>query len=83
MTVAGRSILEWIVLGLVGDGIRDIYVSVNYLADQIEEHLGDGSRLGCTVRYLREDPDRAARHRRLADAAARRAARPRATPCSS
>jgi len=58
MTVAGRSILEWIVLGLVGDGIREIYVSVNYLAEQIEEHLGDGSRLGCTVRYLREDPDR-------------------------
>ncbi|WP_076259335.1 nucleotidyltransferase family protein [Intrasporangium flavum] len=57
MTVAGRSIIEWIVLGLVGDGIRDIYVSVNYLADQIEEHLGDGSRLGCTVRYLREDPE--------------------------
>ena len=58
MTVAGRSILEWIVLGLVGDGIREIYVSVNYLAEQIEEHLGDGSRLGCTVRYLREDPER-------------------------
>jgi dTDP-glucose pyrophosphorylase len=57
MTVAGRSILEWIVLGLVGDGIREIYVSVNYLAQQIEEHLGDGSRLGCRVRYLRERPD--------------------------
>jgi dTDP-glucose pyrophosphorylase len=56
MTVAGRSILEWIVLGLVGDGLREIWVSVNHLADQIEEHLGDGSRLGCTVRYLREDP---------------------------
>ena len=57
MTVAGRSILEWIVLGLVGDGIREIYVSVNYLAEQIEEHLGDGARLGVAVRYLREDPD--------------------------
>ncbi|WP_404393569.1 nucleotidyltransferase family protein [Humibacillus xanthopallidus] len=56
MTVAGRSIIEWIVLGLVGDGVREIWVSVNYLADQIEEHLGDGSRLGCSVRYLREDP---------------------------
>ncbi len=56
MTVAGRSILEWIVLGLVGDGLRDIWVSVNYLADQIEDHLGDGSRLGCRVHYLREDP---------------------------
>jgi dTDP-glucose pyrophosphorylase len=58
MTVAGRSIIEWIVLGLVGDGIRDIHISVNYLADLIEEHLGDGSRLGCSVRYLREDTDR-------------------------
>ena len=58
MTVAGRSILEWIVLGLVGDGIREVYVSVNYLAEQIEEHLGDGSRLGVAVRYLREDPER-------------------------
>jgi dTDP-glucose pyrophosphorylase len=55
MTVAGRSIIEWIVLGLVGDGIRDIHVSVNYLAEQIEEHLGDGARLGCSVEYLRED----------------------------
>lgn len=58
MTVAGRSIIEWIILGLVGDGIRDIHVSVNYLADQVEEHLGDGSRLGCSVRYLREEADR-------------------------
>ncbi len=58
MSVAGRSIIEWIVLGLVGDGIREIYVSVNYLAERVEEHLGDGSRLGCTIRYLREDPER-------------------------
>jgi dTDP-glucose pyrophosphorylase len=57
MTVGGRPILDWIVLGLVGDGIREVYVSVNHLADRIEEHLGDGSRLGCTVHYLREEPD--------------------------
>ncbi len=56
MTVAGRTIVDWIILGLVGDGIRDVYVSVNHLADMVEDHLGDGSRLGCSVRYLREDP---------------------------
>ena len=57
MTVGGRAILDWIVLGLVGDGIREVYVSVNHLAERIEEHLGDGSRLGCTVHYLREEAD--------------------------
>ncbi len=55
--VAGRSILEWNVLNLVGGGVRDVHVSVNHLAEQIEDHLGDGSRLGCTVTYLREHPD--------------------------
>jgi dTDP-glucose pyrophosphorylase len=54
MRVAGRPIIEWIILNLVSSGIRNIYVSVNYLADQIENQLGDGSRLGCTVHYLRE-----------------------------
>jgi len=57
MTVAGRAIIEWIVLGLVGGGIREVWVSVNHLADQIEERLGDGGRLGCSIRYLREEPD--------------------------
>ncbi len=57
MTVAGRSIIEWIILGLVGGGIREVWVSVNHLADQVEAHLGDGGRLGCSVRYLREEPD--------------------------
>jgi NDP-sugar pyrophosphorylase family protein len=54
MEVAGRSILEWIVLTLVGGGIRNVHVAVNHLADQIEDHLGDGERLGCTIDYLRE-----------------------------
>jgi NDP-sugar pyrophosphorylase family protein len=58
MSVAGRSILEWIILGLVGDGIRQVYVSVNHLADQIVDHLGDGSQLGVTIEYLREDPEK-------------------------
>lgn len=57
MTVAGRPIIDWIILGLVGDGIRRIHVSVNHLADQIIDHLGDGQRLGAEVSYLREQPD--------------------------
>jgi NDP-sugar pyrophosphorylase family protein len=53
--VAGRPILEHIVLHLVGAGIRDIYISVNYLAETIETHFGDGTAFGCQIHYLRED----------------------------
>lgn len=55
MEVAGRPILERIVLHLVGYGIKRIYLSVNYLAHMIEEHFGDGRRFGCAIEYLRED----------------------------
>lgn len=57
MTVAGRPIIEWVILGLVGDGITRISVSVNHMADQIIDHLGDGERLGCQIEYLRESPE--------------------------
>ncbi len=55
LTVAGRPILERLVLHLVGSGIREIYLSINYLGDQIEAHFGDGARFGCRIQYLRED----------------------------
>ena len=83
MTVGGRAILDWIVLDLVGGGIREVYVSVNHLADRVEEHLGDGSRLGCEVRYLREEPDHPLGTAGSLQAAARRAARTSPTRCSS
>lgn len=54
VTVAGRPILERLVLHLVGYGIRRIYLSVNYLAEMIEAHFGDGAAFGCEIRYLRE-----------------------------
>jgi dTDP-glucose pyrophosphorylase len=57
MTVAGRTVLEWMLLELVGAGVRRVHVSIGHLGDQIVEHLGDGERFGCTVRYLREDPE--------------------------
>ena len=52
--VAGRPILERIVLHLVGFGIRRIYLSVNYMAEVIEEHFQDGQAHGCEIQYLRE-----------------------------
>lgn len=54
LRVAGRPILERIVLHLVGFGIRRIFLSVNYLGQVIEEHFDDGRDFGCTIEYLRE-----------------------------
>lgn len=52
--VAGRPILERIVLHLVGFGIRRVFLAVNYLADVIEQHFGSGTAFGCEIEYLRE-----------------------------
>lgn len=55
LRVAGRPILERIVLHLVGHGLHRIFLSVNYLAHVIEDHFGDGSALGARIEYLREE----------------------------
>jgi dTDP-glucose pyrophosphorylase len=55
LRVAGRPILERIVLHLISHGIRDVALSVNYLGHIIEEHFGDGSRFGARITYLREE----------------------------
>ena len=52
--VAGRPILERLVLHLVGYGIRRIFLSVNYLGHMIEKHFGDGHSFGCRIEYLHE-----------------------------
>ena len=52
--VAGRPILERLVLHLAGFGVRRIFISVNYMADVIERFFGDGSAHGCRIEYLRE-----------------------------
>jgi dTDP-glucose pyrophosphorylase len=53
--VAGRPIIERIVLHLVGFGIERVFIALNYLGEQIEGHFGDGSRFGCRIEYLREE----------------------------
>ena len=55
IAVAGRPILERLVLHLVGHGVTEIYLAVNYLAHIIENHFGDGHGFGCRIHYLRED----------------------------
>jgi dTDP-glucose pyrophosphorylase len=54
LNVGSRPILETIVRSFSEQGFRRFYLAVNYKADQIENHFGDGSRFDIEVNYLRE-----------------------------
>lgn len=55
LKVAGKPILERLVLHLISYGIRRIFISVNHLSHVIEEYFEDGSKWGCSIEYLREE----------------------------
>jgi dTDP-glucose pyrophosphorylase len=55
LRVAGRPILERIVMHLVGQGVRRVFLAINYLGHIIRDHFGDGARLGARIEYLTED----------------------------
>jgi dTDP-glucose pyrophosphorylase len=55
LPVAGRPILERLLLHLLGFGIRRVFLAIRYLGHTIEDHFGDGSRFGCRISYLREE----------------------------
>ena len=53
--VAGRPILERIVLHLIGHGLKRIFLSTNYLGHIVERHFEDGAKFGAEIKYLKED----------------------------
>ncbi len=55
LPVGNKPILETIVSRFVEQGYRNIWLAVNYHADQIEKHFDDGAKFGAHIRYLRED----------------------------
>jgi dTDP-glucose pyrophosphorylase len=58
LKVAGRPLLETIIERLQAQGFHRFRLAVNYLAEIIEDHFGDGSGMGVEIRYLREDHPR-------------------------
>ena len=54
LNVGGRPLLETIVRNVVQQGFGDIYISVNYKADMIRDHFGDGGAFGAGIRYIQE-----------------------------
>ena len=51
----GRPFLEHVLEDLQRQGFSDFVLSVGFLADQVEGHFGRGERLGCRIRYVREE----------------------------
>jgi len=54
LEVAGRPFVDWQLERLAACGFRDVVMCVAYLAEQIEAHVGDGSRHGVRVRWAHE-----------------------------
>ena len=54
LSINGTPMIELIIENLVSQGIREFYLSVNYLKHMID-YLGDGSSRGISIKYLEED----------------------------
>ncbi len=55
LPVNGKPILEIILEQCIDAGICNFYISVNYLAEQIINYFGNGSKWNVDIQYLRED----------------------------
>jgi dTDP-glucose pyrophosphorylase len=54
LAVQGRPILEHILEGLCGVGVREFCIVTGWKAEAIEQHFGDGARWGVSIRFVRQ-----------------------------
>lgn len=54
LEVGGKPVLEAILESFAEQGFRRIFVSLNYKAEMIRDHFGDGHRWGVHIEYLHE-----------------------------
>lgn len=54
LQIGGKPILEIILENFKSQGFRRFAIAVNYMAEMIEDHFGDGSSWGVDINYLRE-----------------------------
>jgi len=53
--IVGRPVMEHILALLKQHNIRDVVVTVQYMASAIEDYFGDGGQLGMRISYSREE----------------------------
>lgn len=54
LRVGDKPLLETIINTFIEQGFTNFYLSVNYRADIIEGHFGDGRKFGANIRYIHE-----------------------------
>lgn len=54
LKVGDKPIIEYNIDRLVNVGIENIYISINYLGEQLEEHFGNGAAKNINIEYIRE-----------------------------
>jgi len=50
-----KPVLEWEIESLASQGFKEIILTVSHMHEKIEEHFGDGSRLGVSIEYFVEE----------------------------
>jgi bifunctional UDP-N-acetylglucosamine pyrophosphorylase/glucosamine-1-phosphate N-acetyltransferase len=55
LPVGGVPLIEWPLRGLAKVGIREALIVTHYMEDQIKAQLGDGSNLGTSISYARQN----------------------------
>ncbi len=55
--VGSRPFLDYKMLGLARLGISDVHLLIGHRADQIRDHVGDGSRYGLCVTCIEDGPE--------------------------
>lgn len=55
LSVGGKPLLQTILESFVKQNFSRFYISVNYQADAIKQHFGDGGKWGVRIHYLEED----------------------------
>lgn len=55
LEVGGKPIIEYNIDRLASVGIENIYLSINYLGEQLVNYFGDGSSKEIKISYIRED----------------------------
>jgi len=54
--VGGRPLIVWHLLSLARAGIREVVINLSWLASQLRDALGDGSKFGVSISWSDEGP---------------------------